>query len=539
MRTCELRERTTPAELAGYAAVSPLAGRFRHTWTSPVILVHSKLTTMTEPTSGSAFAHGTFRRSIDSHASHMHFSNRKSPRPAHAFTLLPLVISVGSACSSSGSDDQTAMEVTSAPTESSSTSVPGVGPSAPSTLDSSPAGAPSVAPPVVTGSPSGEQPAQTTPVASGPGPSASSSSPTGGTASDGSASGGAPAGGTGAGGTGGSAGGTGAGGSGGMSSGGTAAGGSGGMSSGGGSNGDVVPSAGCNVADGPDSLTVGGSSVSNGLPTSTKLSINTGGMNREYIVDIPANYDPTHPYRLIFSWHQAYGSADGNANGLYPANNGPNFDAEHYAFFGLHRVATEANDPVIFVAPQGIGNFPWDYDRDVALFDDVLALVTDKLCIDESRVFTTGFSFGAMMSHALSIGRASKLRGAVTMAAANYNFTQPTNDHTPIAYFGITGMSDGTCPWVNSDQGKTGGKYCVLSHAEDNGCTVPGDIQTAAGGSNNHVCFDFEGCSEGYPVKVCTFDGNHTPSSVSDGSPGDDGLKAFVPPLAWEFISQL
>jgi poly(3-hydroxybutyrate) depolymerase len=350
--------------------------------------------------------------------------------------------------------------------------------------------------------------------------------------SGGRAAGGAAAGGSSASGSGGSD-------AGGAAAGGSSAAGSGGMGSGGGSSGDVVPSAGCNVADGPDSLTVGGSSVSNGLPTSTKLSINSGGMNREYIVDIPENYDPAHPYRLIFSWHQAYGSAEGNANGLYPANNGPNFDAEHYAFFGLHRVATEANDPVIFVAPGGIGNLPWDYDRDVVLFDDLLALVTSKLCIDESRVFTTGFSFGAMMSYALSIGRASKLRGAVTMAAANYNFTQPTNAHTPIAYFGITGMSDGTCPWVNSDQGKTGGKYCVLSHAEDNGCTLPDNIQTATVGSNNHVCVDFEGCQEGYPVKVCTFDGNHTPSSISDGTPGDDGLKAFVPPLAWEFISQL
>src|SRR5690606_25740563 len=163
------------------------------------------------------------------------------------------------------------------------------------------------------------------------------------------------------------------------------------------SGGDNTPSAGCNVTDGPDKLTVGGSSVPNGLPTSTKLSIQINGAARDYIVDIPADYDPTHPYRLIFSWHQAYGSSNGNANGQYPANNGPNFDAEHYAFFGLHREATAANDPVIFVAPQGIGNFPWDYERDVALFDALLTLVTDNLCIDESRVFTTGFSFGAMM----------------------------------------------------------------------------------------------------------------------------------------------
>ncbi|HEU5073614.1 MAG TPA: hypothetical protein VFU02_05565 [Polyangiaceae bacterium] len=305
--------------------------------------------------------------------------------------------------------------------------------------------------------------------------------------------------------------------------------------------GDVRPSNGCSVSDGAEQLTAGGSSVARGLPTSVRLSVNSGGSNREYIIDIPADYDPTHPYRLIFSWHQAYGSAEGNANGQYPAVDGPNFDAENYAYFGLHREATEANQPAIFVAPQGIGNFPWDFTRDVALFDDLLALVTDNLCIDESRVFTTGFSFGAMMSYSLSITRQTKLRGAVTMAAANYNLPgQPEpSDAGPVAYFGITGMSDGTCPWVSNDQQKRGGKYCALAHAEANGCTIPGEIQTAMVGSREYLCYDFEGCQAGYPVKVCTFDGGHTPSSVSDGmSGGDDGRNAFVPPLAWQFITQ-
>jgi predicted esterase len=282
-------------------------------------------------------------------------------------------------------------------------------------------------------------------------------------------------------------------------------------------------------------------SVANGLPTSTRLKITSGGSSREYIIDIPADYDPTHPYRLIFSWHQAYGSDTGNAIGQYPANNGPNFDAKNYAYFGLHREATAAKQPAIFVAPGGIGNLPWDFKRDSALFDDLLALIDANLCIDDSRVFTTGFSFGAMMSYSLSITRQAKLRAAVTMAAANYNLpNQPTDTNAgPIAYFGITGMSDGTCPWVSNDAAKQGGKYCVLTHAQDNGCTVPGTIQTATVGSKKYVCYDFEGCKAGYPVKVCTFDGAHTPSSVDDGtSTGDDGLKAFVPPLAWKFISQ-
>ncbi len=345
---------------------------------------------------------------------------------------------------------------------------------------------------------------------------------TGGAASGGAGTGGAPSGGAASGGA--DTGGTGTGGDGtGGDSGGSAA----------------VPSSGCGDTAGVSTVTSGGMSVQGGLSTSTRLTISAGTSSGEYIIDIPEDYDPNTPYRLIFSWHQAYGSANGNAVGQYPANNGPNFDAENYAYFGLRRAAEQAGDSAIFIAPQGIGNLPWNYDRDVVLFDEVLAFVGENLCIDESRVFTTGFSFGAMMSHALSLGRADKLRGAVTMAPANWNFTQPTNSADAVAYFSITGMSDGTCSWVKDDGAQEGGKYCSITHAEENGCTIPSDLPTASGGTNEHVCHDYEGCNEGYPVKVCTFDGAHTPSSVSDGSPGDDGLDAFIPPMAWEFISQL
>jgi poly(3-hydroxybutyrate) depolymerase len=288
-------------------------------------------------------------------------------------------------------------------------------------------------------------------------------------------------------------------------------------------------------------LLSGGQSVSGGLSTSHKLKITSGGSSREYIIDIPSDYDPTKPYRLIFSWHQAYGSANGNAVGQYPANNGPNFDAKNYAYFGLHREAMAANQPAIFIAPQGIGNFPWDYNRDVALFDNLLALVTKNLCIDESRVFTTGFSFGAMMSYALSITRQTKLRAAVTMAAADYNLPgEPTDSNAaPIAYLGFTGMSDDRCPWINPANTNQGGKACALTHAKDNDCKIPGNITTAKVGSKNYTCYDFEGCKAGYPVKACTFDGNHTPSVVDDGTNGgDDGLKTFVPSLAWKFMAQ-
>ena len=368
---------------------------------------------------------------------------------------------------------------------------------------------------------------------------------TGGASSSGGSSGTGTGGTAGSPGTGGAVSGTGGQAAGGHGAGGASTGGSSGSGGAGGTGGTSapVPSKGCGVTNGAKTLTTGGMSVMNALPTSTRLTMTSGGMNREYIIDIPADYDPTHPYRLIFSWYQAFGSDTGNANGLHPAGDGPNFDATHYAFFGLRREATAANQPAIFVAPGGMGNTPWDFTRDAPFFDDLLARIDANLCIDDSRVFSTGFSFGAMMTYALSITRQTKLRGVVAMAPANYALPgEPTDSNAaPIAYMGTTGMSDGTCPWVNSDTAMRGGKYCALAHAQDNGCTIPqgNNIPTTTVGSKKYLCYDFQACKASYPVKVCTFDGPHTPSSVDDGtSTGDDGMKAFIPPLAWQFIAQ-
>jgi hypothetical protein len=315
----------------------------------------------------------------------------------------------------------------------------------------------------------------------------------------------------------------------------TGAGGSTGIDGGTGNGGAAKPSAGCSKTDGLKTLTTGGSSVTGAPTTSTRLNgVTSGGKSRAVIIDVPADYDPTKPYRLIFSWRQMGGSDTGNATGLHPANDGPNFDAEHYAYFGLRREALNAKEPAIFVAPDTdpVGGL-WDYNKDSVYFDDLFKLVTENLCIDESRVFTTGFSYGAMMSYGLSNGRASKLRAAVTMAPSQFG---PTTGTTPIAYMSTTGMTDGMCTWGNAT---SGGQGCVIQHAKDNGCTIPATIPEVANNSKKYVCTDFEGCKAGYPVKVCRFDGGHTPSAVDDGtSNGDDGLKAFVPPIAWKFSSQ-
>jgi poly(3-hydroxybutyrate) depolymerase len=159
--------------------------------------------------------------------------------------------------------------------------------------------------------------------------------------------------------------------------------------------------------------------------------------------------------------------------------------------------------------------------------------VETNLCVDTTRVFVTGFSFGAMFSYVLSLEYPEKIRAVATYAPANYNMTQPTNRHIPIAYYQTTGINDGTCPWIHSDAQKQGGKYCLRQHAEDNGCSNPDvDVKLATKGSA-HVTTEFTGCNPGYPVKFGSFDGGHQAVASDPGSRTN-----WIENEAWEFFKQ-
>jgi poly(3-hydroxybutyrate) depolymerase len=340
------------------------------------------------------------------------------------------------------------------------------------------------------------------------------STSTGGATGSGGASGGAV--GTGGGATAGSSG------RGGAASGGRAAGGSsstGGMTGSAGAGGILplknppVPSAGCGKAAG----------VTNG-----KKMIMSGGMQRSYIIDIPTNYDMNKPYRFFYTSH-------------WIGSNAEAVQGQNYYF--LKPLATAANEPAIFLAPQALPGNPngtWDTGKaiDNVLFDDILAFVKANLCIDTTRVFATGFSFGGMMTYSLSVNHQGTIRAAVGIAPANYNIYVPPKTHQQMAWMQTTGMGDCTCPWVQgggscgSNPSKTNGaKFIAIEHATDNGCSMPTEVPNWTSG--NHTCFDFKDCKEGLPVKACTFNGPHTNIAMDSGSNTN-----WIPQESWKFFTQ-
>jgi poly(3-hydroxybutyrate) depolymerase len=295
----------------------------------------------------------------------------------------------------------------------------------------------------------------------------------------------------------------GSGGGGAAGKGGGGAAGKGGASGSGGSGGGLmpgnapVPSAGCGKA----------TTVTNG-----KKTITSTNQARTYIIDIPTNYDMNKPYRLFYTSHWISSTSEAVRD-------------QNYYF--LKPLATAANEPAIFVAPQSDGS-TWQ-QKDHALFDDILAFVKSNLCIDTTRVFATGFSFGGMITYSLATNHQRDIRAAVGIAPANYNIYVPTKTHEPIAWMQTTGMGDTTCPWVQGSSTTNGAKFIAIEKATDNGCSMPTNVPNWTSG--NHLCHDFQGCRAGYPTKACTFNGGHT-------NIANEGGQNWIATESWNFFKQ-
>jgi poly(3-hydroxybutyrate) depolymerase len=258
-------------------------------------------------------------------------------------------------------------------------------------------------------------------------------------------------------------------------------------------------------------------------------TIMSGGQSRTYHIKTPSNYDNTHPYRVIFMFHWFYGSINAIVN---PPDADHNTDDPYY---GLEEFA---GDSTIFVVPQGLtdsGGAGWanPNNRDVNLADDLLTAISDDLCVDESRVFTTGFSFGGAISYKLACVRPDKFRAALVYDTGPISGNNAAECTTPIAFFEVHGVDDQTF------------KYDVGLSVLDifvgvNGCT---EMTPPMPEQNGHTCTSFEGCSAGHPVRFCNFGaGQNNPHATTRGhypSAKDPGqAKSWVPQEAWDFISQ-
>ncbi len=245
------------------------------------------------------------------------------------------------------------------------------------------------------------------------------------------------------------------------------------------------------------------------------VTVDSNG-SRSYILRAPDNYDANHPYRLVLAYHWAGGTAQQVAGGT---------GATESPFYGLWDLA---NNSTIFVTPAGLGSgqntgWPNANGGDVAFTDAILAQVEAGLCIDTSRIFANGFSYGAGMSYALACARPDVFRGVALYSGSLLSGCEGSTK--PIAFYASHGLSDSVLPIAN-------GRSLRDHFAQVNGVT-PQNPPEPAVGSGTHICTTYTSGSAQYPVEWCAFDGNHNPN------PHDSGQStSWNPPQVWAFISQ-
>jgi poly(3-hydroxybutyrate) depolymerase len=262
---------------------------------------------------------------------------------------------------------------------------------------------------------------------------------------------------------------------------------------GGGGTTDDAPSAGCGSPAGLES---------------GRASIDVNGTMREYILRVPDDYDQDQPYRLIFGWHQLAGSAEFIAN------------------FGYYGLEDASAGEAILVAPDGLmadnGDRGWwnTGGEDVDFYHAMLDRFGSELCIDQNRIFSTGFSFGAMFSFNLACAPDSMTRAIAPQAGSAFGGCG--NGTQPVSVLAFVGVNDSLL---------SGHRQAVNTFVGRNGCS--GDpIQMSMSwcdglNPNNQpcVCMEYQNCDEGYPVISCEYEAGHTFAPNSGQT-------------IWEFFSQ-
>lgn len=282
--------------------------------------------------------------------------------------------------------------------------------------------------------------------------------------------------------------------------------------------------------------TVGGKSAGCGkMPTiasnmynnGTPIPITAGGKQRRYILSVPSGYDNTKPYRLVIAWHQL----DGNDRQMYMQN-----------YYWIKDIADAASS-TIFVAPNGTngsgtpctgnGNgeggcgWPDAGGAQIALADAVVAQVLENFCVDTSKIFANGWSYGGSMSYRTACSRPQGGTGtwgvkgvAIYNGAANLSAGGCTPSKQ-VAVYVSHGTNDGVL-------GYGGGESMANTYIKINGC----GSTTLAKATGNHVCTNAMGCMAGWPVEFCSFVGPHTPD------PPREGGARWQPAEVWKFFTQ-
>jgi polyhydroxybutyrate depolymerase len=239
--------------------------------------------------------------------------------------------------------------------------------------------------------------------------------------------------------------------------------------------------------------------------TST-VNLQSGGMNRSYLLHIPPGYDGTKPLALVFDVH-GYTS----------------FASEQLMRSKWDKMADK--EGFVLIDPDGV-NKSWNAGSccggnkqdDVKFFRDMVTKATAELCIDSKRVYVSGHSNGGMMTYALACEAADILAAVAPVCGISMSPGGACQPSRPIPVLAIRGLNDGTVTINTADAD-------INAWLSNDKCAK--DQVTSSG-----VCKTYKSCAAGTQVMDCRPRGDHNFFYANNPD------NYLVPDNAWPFFKQ-
>jgi polyhydroxybutyrate depolymerase len=217
-------------------------------------------------------------------------------------------------------------------------------------------------------------------------------------------------------------------------------------------------------------------------PATVATSIALNGVTRAFILDVPTGYDKNRAYPVVFSWHGMGVSAA--------------------SFHNYVNISAQVGADGFVVTPDteaGGTSGSWDSTKDPQLFDAIVKMLEENYCIDPHRIFAAGHSMGGFFTNVLGCARGNVLRGIAPLSG---------------------GPPSGTCTgklgvWITQGKSDTAVTVTTGQAVRDFWVKNSGCDGTSSTPVDPSPCVEYAGCSAGFPVRYCEYDGDHQPPSFA------------------------
>jgi len=190
------------------------------------------------------------------------------------------------------------------------------------------------------------------------------------------------------------------------------------------------------------SVTQTPSNIPDLLPGDSTRMLNVDGLERSYVLHVPAGYDPAQPVPVVLNFHGGGGKAE-NAIKM----TGFNTQADEFGFLVVYPNGSGELENYFLSWNSGncCGYAQRENVDDItfvrALLDDLRTIAN----VDPKRIYATGMSNGGMMSYRLACELADQIAAIGSVAGTqNFDICQPSE---PVSIIHFHGIGDPVVPY--------------------------------------------------------------------------------------------